>query len=55
MSHEIRTPLSAIISMAELLVHAPRGEERQEYIETIYHSSHSLLQIVNDILDLAKI
>lgn len=55
MSHEIRTPLSAIISMAELLVHAPPGEERQEYIETIYHSSHSLLQIVNDILDLAKI
>lgn len=55
MSHEIRTPLSAIISMAELLFQAQPGEERQEYIETIYHSSHGLLAIVNDILDLAKI
>ena len=56
MSHEIRTPLNAIIGMAELLeaTAAPDSAQR-EYIDTIYSSSHGLLEIVNDILDLAKI
>ena len=56
MSHEIRTPLNAIIGMAELLeASAPPNGEQREYIDTIYHSSHGLLEIVNDVLDVAKI
>jgi signal transduction histidine kinase len=56
MSHEIRTPLNAIIGMAELLeASSPPDSEQREYINTIYHSSHGLLEIVNDILDVAKI
>jgi signal transduction histidine kinase len=56
MSHEIRTPLNAIIGMAELLESStPPDSEQREYINTIYHSSHGLLEIVNDILDVAKI
>jgi signal transduction histidine kinase len=56
MSHEIRTPLNAIIGMAELLEStSPLDGELHDYISTIVSSSHSLLAIVNDILDVAKI
>jgi signal transduction histidine kinase len=56
MSHEIRTPLNAIIGMAELLESASALDcDYRDYISTIVSSSHGLLEIVNDILDVAKI
>jgi PAS domain S-box-containing protein len=56
MSHEIRTPLNGVLGMAQLLV-APKlsDAERLDYAQTIIESGGSLLQILNDILDLAKV
>lgn len=55
MSHEIRTPMNGIIGMAELLNSTRLDEVQQEYVQAIHKSSQSLLRIVNDILDIAKI
>ncbi|HPR56855.1 MAG TPA: response regulator [Bacteroidales bacterium] len=55
MSHEIRTPLNGIIGMAELLLMSEHESELKERIEAIKISGESLLDIINDILDLSKI
>jgi PAS domain S-box-containing protein len=58
MSHELRTPLNAIIGLSESLaeqVAGPLNEKQQRYIHTIGESGHHLLDLINDILDLAKI
>ncbi|MBL4711496.1 MAG: response regulator [Gammaproteobacteria bacterium] len=55
MSHEIRTPLSGIIGFTELLQGTQLSGQQQDYANTIQKSSKSLLEIINDILDLAKI
>ena len=58
MSHELRTPLNAILGMAESLQDQILGElnERQKKaIATIERSGYHLLELINDILDLAKI
>jgi PAS domain S-box-containing protein len=55
-SHELRTPLSGIIGNTELLLGAAvTPEERQQSLETTLGCSQSLLQIVNELLDLSKI
>ncbi|MBN2685573.1 MAG: response regulator [Pontiellaceae bacterium] len=55
MSHEIRTPLNAIVGMGELLGDTSLTEEQREFVETIGTSSSTLIEIVNNILDLSKI
>jgi len=58
MSHELRTPLNAILGMAEVLQEEVLGdlnEQQQKAISTIEHSGKHLLDLINDILDLAKI
>ena len=58
MSHELRTPLNAIIGFSEMLalgVTGPLPPQQQEYAQLITNSGKHLLQIVNDLLDLAKI
>lgn len=55
MSHELRTPLGAIIGMADILRDSNPGGEQREFIETIHRSGLSLLTIINDVLDLAKV
>ncbi len=55
MSHELRTPMNAIIGMTELALDLTVTNEQQEYLKIVQHSSHSLLNLLNDILDLSKI
>lgn len=55
MSHEIRTPLNAIVGFSNLLTIAENEEERDEYINIISNNNELLLQLINDILDIAKI
>jgi PAS domain S-box-containing protein len=58
MSHELRTPLNGIMGLAELMfdgVVGPVSEEHKEYLGDILASSRHLLQLVNDVLDLAKV
>ena len=54
-SHDIRTPLNAILGYSELLQHGMASEaEKSEALESIRASGTALLQLVNDVLDLAK-
>lgn len=58
MSHELRTPLNHIIGFIELVVDKNFGElneVQEEYLGDALQSSHHLLSLINDILDLSKI
>jgi signal transduction histidine kinase/CheY-like chemotaxis protein len=55
MSHEIRTPLNAIVGFSNLLAQTDNEQERLEYVSVIENNNQLLLQLVNDILDFAKI
>jgi signal transduction histidine kinase len=58
MSHELRTPLSGIIGFAELMHDeklGPVSAQHKEYLEDILTSANHLLQVINNVLDLAKV
>jgi signal transduction histidine kinase len=58
MSHELRTPLNAIMGFAKLMAHGkvgPVSAQHQEFLGDILKSSNHLLQLINDVLDLAKV
>ncbi|HVN29612.1 MAG TPA: response regulator [Candidatus Binataceae bacterium] len=55
MSHEIRTPMNAILGMADLLSETTLTIEQQRYLEVMRDNGASLLDLINSILELAKI
>jgi len=55
MSHEIRTPMNGILGMTELLLGTRLGERQRRFAQAVYRSAENLLEIINDVLDVAKI
>jgi PAS domain S-box-containing protein len=58
MSHELRTPLNGIIGFSEFLIDGKTGAltaKQTEYVTDIFNSGRHLLQVINDVLDLAKV
>jgi signal transduction histidine kinase len=58
MSHELRTPLNAIIGFSQVLkqqMYGPLNERQADYIDDVLSSGQHLLNLINDILDLAKV
>ena len=56
MSHEIRTPLNGIIGMADLgLMDTDNSEQQKDRLQDIKKSGETLLEIINDILDISKV
>lgn len=55
MSHEIRTPMNAIIGFTKVLQKTTLNEKQAEYLNAIEVSGNTLIVLINDILDLAKV
>lgn len=57
-SHELRTPLTGILAMSEVLMeglYGPLNDKQLEFASNIYDSGKHLLDLINDILDIAKV
>src|SRR5882757_3939834 len=55
MSHEIRTPMNAILGMAQLLEETTLTKDQSRYLEIMTANGDALLDLINGILDLARI
>src|ERR1700730_363910 len=55
MSHEIRTPMNAILGMAEVLADSPLTAEQHKYLSIMINNGGALLDLINDILDFARV
>ncbi|MBG3877356.1 HAMP domain-containing protein, partial [Desulfovibrio oxamicus] len=55
MSHEVRTPLNALLGMADVLDRTPLEPEQRGYLDVLRSSGHSLLALLNDVLDFSRL
>ncbi|WMW23455.1 histidine kinase N-terminal 7TM domain-containing protein [Methanolobus mangrovi] len=55
MSHEIRTPLNGVIGFSDILMQTELTDSQFHYMQTVYTSANTLLDLVNDVLDFSKI
>jgi signal transduction histidine kinase/CheY-like chemotaxis protein len=55
MSHELRTPLNAVLGFSEILRGQITDKGQLHYLNSIHTAGHSLLSLINDVLDLSKI
>ncbi|MGK2952045.1 MAG: PAS domain S-box protein [Thiobacillus sp.] len=55
MSHELRTPMNAILGFAQLLETEPLQEDQAENVREILHAGNHLLEMINEVLDLARV